>query len=459
MEPGKSSFLSSSILYVLDNLIISLGGYLFWLLIPKFASASDIGNASSIVSVVALLSSFAVVGLEYPILKLASKDGKRIFGTLLTFEFLVHLAAAPLVIAYVIFSIKLSSIELILVSLSFLLLSGIAFISRNILLGILDIRKVLLFDSVSILARYTVALSLLSEGSNGVVPILAAYVAQQITIGIIPAAILIKKMGVKVDLGRLFLKDLLIDGLINFASKFSKIIISSLSIALLSLLGFSSDTIGVFYIPVIIGLAIGGFAANIATVALPTSSLLNRDYTFHSIRFSLLLVAPVISTMLVISDEFLAFINQNYAVADLELKILSIASFPFAIVMNVITFLNHNKRMKDLIKLGIIEVGLFLGTMFPLADAIGIVGVAISILIAFSGSMVIAVYWMGRASLRYSVIGTVSIFCGYMVSYVVSAYFSNTVALGIIAMSCSIAVLFATRLASISEIRAIIQKP
>lgn len=454
MKNVRINFISSSLIYILDNLTLSLGGYIFWLIVPKFTSAADIGYASSIVSMVTLLSSFALLGLEYSILKQASSDRKRIFGTLLSFEVMIHLALVPVVSFFMIFSIGLTSLDLVTVSIGFLILSGTAFVSRYLLLGVLEIGTVLICDVASIAVRYGVFFVFLFWGQAGIVPIITSYLAQQAVLGLILTIIMIKKIGILIDFkDRQFIKSILLDGVINFSSKFSRIMIASLSIVLLSLLGFSPSDIGTFYIPLLIGLAIGGFAANIATVALPTSTILNKDYTYHSMRLSLLLVVPAITIMLVISDEFLALIDQTYIAASSELRILSIASFPFAIVVNAITFLNHNKRMKDLVKLGILEIGLFLGTMFPLAEILGIVGVSVSILIAFSGSMIVSLYWLGGTSAKYCAIGLLSVGCGYAISYIASGVLPNTFILSIICATISMIVLFATRITSFSEIK------
>ena len=69
----------------------------FWLVISKFISAEEVGQATTVFSLVVLITTLTQLGLEYPLLKRSSNERSRILGSSLAIELLITLTAIPLV--------------------------------------------------------------------------------------------------------------------------------------------------------------------------------------------------------------------------------------------------------------------------------------------------------------------------------------------------------------------------
>ena len=61
-------FVGQAMLLFLDQILVAITNWLYWLLISRFTVTSEIGQATSVYSLVLLISTLAQVGLEYPLL-------------------------------------------------------------------------------------------------------------------------------------------------------------------------------------------------------------------------------------------------------------------------------------------------------------------------------------------------------------------------------------------------------
>ena len=94
---SSSDFVTPSVLLFMDHLLVSVGGWLYWLVISKLTLASEIGLAVTVYSLVMLLTTLTQLGLEYPLLKKSIVPGSRILGTSLVIELVIALASIPFV--------------------------------------------------------------------------------------------------------------------------------------------------------------------------------------------------------------------------------------------------------------------------------------------------------------------------------------------------------------------------
>src|SRR5215207_1389119 len=85
----KNKFVGQGILLFIDQILISVTNWLFWLVISRLASTSEIGQATSIYSLVLLIATVSQIGLEYPLLKKSSLPRSQILGTALVIELII----------------------------------------------------------------------------------------------------------------------------------------------------------------------------------------------------------------------------------------------------------------------------------------------------------------------------------------------------------------------------------
>src|ERR687886_612078 len=61
-------------LLFLDHLLVAAGGWIYWLIIVPKITPFEVGQVTSVYSLVTLISTLTQLGLEYPILKSSSSQ-------------------------------------------------------------------------------------------------------------------------------------------------------------------------------------------------------------------------------------------------------------------------------------------------------------------------------------------------------------------------------------------------
>ena len=89
--PMRNKFVGQGMLLFFDQLMVGVTNWLYWLVISRFTLASEIGQATSVYSLVLLLATLSQIGLEYPLLKKSSLPRSQILGTALTIELILIL--------------------------------------------------------------------------------------------------------------------------------------------------------------------------------------------------------------------------------------------------------------------------------------------------------------------------------------------------------------------------------
>ena len=90
-------FAGSGILLFIDLLLVAIANWIYWVIISKINSTSEIGQATTIYSLALLVSTITQLGLEYPLLKRSSAhhNQRQIVGTALVIEIAITLASIP----------------------------------------------------------------------------------------------------------------------------------------------------------------------------------------------------------------------------------------------------------------------------------------------------------------------------------------------------------------------------
>src|ERR671933_1624167 len=158
-------FAGSGILLFLDQLLVAIGNWVYWVLISKINSTSEIGQATTIYSLALLVTTITQLGLEYPLLKRSSMNHHQIFGTALAIEIAITLASVPIV-AYIINDLyeERSLQQFTWIAIAMIILSSIGFVGHFALLGISDVRKVLIIDILGAIVKFASGYVLVSMG-------------------------------------------------------------------------------------------------------------------------------------------------------------------------------------------------------------------------------------------------------------------------------------------------------
>ena len=456
-----SRFASSSMLLFIDEILLAAGGWTYWLIISKIASPSEIGEATSLYNLVLLGSTLTMLGLEYPLLRRSSLERSQILGTTVVIELLISIASLPIVI-YVInnFYQELTAVMFIF--------SAVGLVPRFALLGISDVKSVLIIHAISIGLRFVVGFALVIIGF-GTLGIILSLLLQFLIGAVATLAVAKKKFGLKIG-DFAYIKSILKEGLINSPSKLSYMVIFTLSIVLLASYGINNSEIGVFYIALMISTVAGSFGASMAFMAIPASSQSNLDLTSTSTRISLALSAPVIAVLIVAPESILSIIGPEYVSAGMMLSIMSLGVLPYVMTMNAISKFNNLGRPRKLILIGSVQILAFIVCFAILVPAYGTMGASLSVFVAFASSAIPSIIWSGRLLARHFASSCVAVAAGVVAGYAIHYAFgtfpitsgsSNNYYSSIIAILFSIAsstiVIFLLKNTSLAEMREMVK--
>lgn len=444
-----TSLLRNSFILFLDGIILSIGGWMFWLIISRLSDSSSIGIATTILSIASFLSSFATLGLEYPILKKASNRIKINFGSILAIELIVHAVLSIPILIYFIGLGEPYSFSEIVIGIALLFSIGIGFIAKHVLLGVMDAKFVLTTDVLGTILKFAITLALLP--TLGLLAILLGILLQQIFLCLIMLYQSIRKTSL-VFVPLRALKGDLYHGIVNLPSKAAKIIILNLSVVVLAAAGVQYAEVGVFYILLMISIAAASLASSLAVMSIPAFSIDGKDYSNTSLRLGLAISVPLLSLLVAAPEYVLTIVNPNYTSYSDSLIILGFSMVGYIITLNAITKANNYLDLRLLILLGITETVVFLILFFVL-DPLNLVLVSTSVLAAYISTSIMALSRMKTDAIITCLICTGAIFSSWLIRFVLELITGNTaiaISLGIIS---SITVVLISRTLTFRELR------
>jgi O-antigen/teichoic acid export membrane protein len=433
IEPQKKIWSINQIgvngtLLFFDQLLVAVGGWIYWLIVVPRTTSSEVGQATAVFSLVALISTLIQLGLEYPLLKRSSTQRSQILGTVLVIELLITLASIPIVF-YVINNLSQHSLQGLFrftwIAIGILILSSLSFVLRFALLGISDVKTILIIDVLGTGIKFVTGYVLVSMGF-GAFGMLMAFLLQNL---LVTAAIFVvtksRKFGFRLGSMK-YAKEIIKDGLVNTPSKFSRVVIISLSVVLLASFGISSSEIGTFYVALMLSIvATGGLASSMAYMVIPVSSVSKIDLSSGGARIGVSLTAPLVAALIASPTFILSIFGTQYLSAQTTLLVLSIGILPASITMNTISKFNNLNESKKLISIGAVEIFTFLISFFLLVHHFGTLGAAFSTLIAFVSSSVLSLIWSERTSIRYYATSGIAILLGSSCGYITGSILGN----------------------------------
>jgi O-antigen/teichoic acid export membrane protein len=449
----SGDFVTPSLFLFLDSFLVSLAGWIYWIVISKLTLSSELGIAVTVYSLVMLIARITELGIEYPLLKKSGVPGSQILGTSIVIELILTLASIPFVFLIINNLYDESIKQFTWISAGLLVILSVEFVARFALLGISNSRAVLLIDLIGLVIKFSTGFILvyLSYGALG---ILLAYLVEALFLACTQLLVLHKSFSLR--LGNIgYFKEVIKDALINTPAKWSKMVIVSLSIVLLAFLNVSNSDIGIFYVALMITIVVASFATSLAYMVIPSSSSLKKDLSSSSLRISLSLTTPIVVALLVIPRTILSLIGPEYESAQTVLFVLALAIIPSSITINMITKLNNLNKSKLLILTGTLQILIFFISFFILVPIYGTTGAGISILVAFLVSSLLLIFLTDHDSFRYIVFTCLSILAGFSIGYMISLMlgYEHQLLILISSVATSILVIFASKNMTIKEVR------
>jgi O-antigen/teichoic acid export membrane protein len=456
---SQEKFMSSSIFLFLDIIVVAASGWLYWLVISKLVSISDVGQSSAVYSLVVLTSTIIGLGLEYPLLKKSSILRSNVTSSALLIELIITIAAVP----FIIYTLRDSPHEMLqsytVIAVVMLFSISLGFIARYALLGISASKTVLVIDAITAVVKFVTGYFLVLSGS-GTLGVLLSFMLQALVSACIGLFLVNKIFGIGFGSFN-YIKDTFKQGVVNMPSIFSRTLIVSLSVVLLVAFGISSDQIGVFYISLMISVVAAGLISSTAYMVIPASSMAQKDLTSGSMRIGISLTAPIISLLLTAPTFVLSLIGTDYISGQIMLFILGSGILPFAIATNTISRFNYLGKPKKVLFIGLLQMIGFIVGFIVLVPVFEGIGAALAILISYSISCIPALIWSEKILLRYVANTVIAVIAGYAVSSIFGLLLPHGVINELTTIAASIfittALIFAFKNMSISEVRILLK--
>ena len=369
-----NKFIGQGVILFIDQILVSVTNWIYWIIISRLASTSEIGQATSVYSLVLLIATVSQLGLEYPLLKKSSLHRSQILGTALAIELIIAAGSIAAIIFLANTDIYHESLgRYILVAIGLLVLSPIGFVGRFALLGISNAKSVLVFDIAATMAKFLAAYILLSTGF-GAFGILFSFMIGSLVAAITMMLLAGRRLSIKPARDKRHIVEVIKEGLSNSPSKLSRTMILALSVILLASYGISDSDIGTFYIALMISIVGAGLASSMSFTVIPASSESKADLSSGSLRIGLSLTAPLIAALIVAPKDILAILGMQYAAAHTVLLVLSMGILPAAIVMNAISKFNNSGEQRKIIAIGVVQITGFLASFVVLVPYYGTLG-------------------------------------------------------------------------------------
>jgi O-antigen/teichoic acid export membrane protein len=450
-----NKFIGQGILLFIDQILISVTNWLYWIIISRLASTSEIGQATSVYSLVLLIATVSQIGLEYPLLKKSSLPRSQILGTALTIELILTSGSIAAIVFLANTDMYHASLAgYLVVAVALLVLSPIAFVGRFALLGISDARSVLTFDVAATGAKFLAAYILLSM-DFGTLGILFSFVVASLVAAIAMISIAGRRLSLRPVRDKKRVIEVIKEGLSNMPSRLSRTMIITLSVILLASFGVSDSDIGIFYIALMISVVGGGLASSMSFTVIPASTESKMDLSSGSLRLGLSLTAPIVAALLVAPKEILSVIGLQYASAHTILLVLSIAIFPTVVISNAIAKFNNLGYSRKIVAIGVMQTAGFLVSFLILVPYYATIGAAYSILIAYTISAVFALSLFEGGQRKYVANSVVAIIIGCISGYAMDFVLNHSLPTIVLSVIATFVVLLAFRNTSISELRAL----
>lgn len=408
----STHFTSSGMLLFINQLVLAFGNWVFWMFVSRFATTAEIGQSTTIYSLVVFFVTIIQFGIEYPILKYSLKFRDTILSTTFIIEMVLSLLSIPLLFYFFNNFSDPGLVQFEWLTILMIIMTAPGIIAHYLLLSLFRIRIVLIIDILATILKFFVGFILVISGF-GAFGIILAFLINVTLVSISTFIIVLKEIPFKIDL-KVF-KVVIRDGLINTPSKISRVFVFSLSVILLAVFGIDVSLIGIFYMALTISLVAGGFATNVALMIIPASVRTNTDFASSGLRIGLSFTIPLILILMTQSTAILGFIGDSYTAANNDLLILGLSILPSSITIIAISEFNMTNQYRKILFIGVVEIFLFILTFSVLVPSFSILGASIATLLAFLASALISIIWIKRSSLGYILNSTLSLIFGIII--------------------------------------------
>jgi O-antigen/teichoic acid export membrane protein len=356
--------------YIYIETIASLiSGYIFWVIMSNITTSETIGISSTLVSLASIVAVIANIGIPTGVQRFLGKSfsDKKLEEAktwVLIALFLITMGIAASSIAILILQNWIHvfdfDLELIFIAILFVGSSAISMLFRSVIIASLKTKSLPIIIIASSIVKLVLAVALLLIGTGAVgltIGIASNYVLSSILLGIFVMRTIFKSTSPSNLIERFVAnsKSILVSSIVYWIP----LLITTIGSQLGTIVVFGSQGAihaGVYFLTLTIVTGITSVMNSLFTIALPTLSGL-RDYrkrfSWHTIRFSAILLLPFSCSLIFYSEEVMQLFGQGYVSGSSSLEILLLSMLPMAVLTGINTLVYSYGNYRDVLVIGL----------------------------------------------------------------------------------------------------------
>ena len=362
---------------ILSSIVISIGGFILWLVTGMFGGAKAVGYATTAFSIATLLATLGNPGLNYAVLREVPLKGSRAYIAALTIALVtgIVLSLGSLLFINIYEEFNLYVIASMLLTIIILVNA----VNTATIVALLKTKYLFIANTASTIVKVCLGVTLVLIGLAGLGATIAL-LASTITVLVATTIVISTSMNIIRPLKR-DLREVLTIGFSNYPQQLSIQLIVSAGIVLLALLTNNPTETGTFYIALMITLVLATIPRSIITVSLPlTMKTGEKQLASQGLRIGCSLILPIAIALTLLSKQVLALINQEFAQGELTLIVLLYSIIPNQTILASITKLNAEKKLKEITIIGAIRLTTLTILTILLTPRLGALGAALAYL-------------------------------------------------------------------------------
>lgn len=361
----KNALFNMSGTFVLGGL-----GFVFWIVVARLYNTEQVGIATTLISIMTLLSSFTILGLGSGLMRHLPKSSRK--NELINSSFIIVMlvtivASIVFLLGLPVFSNKLlfirSNILYAILFILFVIIGSWNPLLENTFMAFRSAGTILIKDLIIGILKLMLPFALLVFGAFGIFASASIALAVGVLIGLV---ILIFKLKVRpsFSVNLSLTKGILKYSFANYLATFA-MNMPSLVLPVIILNTLSAKYAAYYYVAFMIQTSLQ-IIPSAATQALLIEGSYNetelKKYVKKAIGIILVLLVPAIAIIVLGGNVVLQFFGKNYASEGLQfLRLFSISTLFTAILFIANAIINVKQRIKTLVLLNIIASALTLG--------------------------------------------------------------------------------------------------
>lgn len=360
----------------LGGLIISLSGFVFWLLVAGLAGVEAVGVASAVVSAAMIASTLSSAGLNLAVARETAARSHAALREALVIGLILGLLAAALslpltgLLGYTLYAPLAAALALV---------SVISQVLQFGLVGLERFRGFALAVTVGSAAKLGLGASL-ALLSLGALAALVGFLSFPLTASLAALVMLWRSRAGDGDWGLTGMRRLASLAVSNYPFILSTQLLTMLGVYLFAYLTGEASSTGVLYISMMIALALGMIPQSILGAALPIATRRDTDPFAGALRLGLGLATPLVAAIAAAPALVLSTINPELAGGAWVLRILVLSMAPLAFLTAAITRYNKEGEPRPIAVIGVVRLATLVLLLPPLTKLAGVEGAAVAYL-------------------------------------------------------------------------------